>query len=279
MNPFGNETVGTEVVKKETSLMDVQSQKAIAEIQSQMVIAQRFPRDEKLCCDKIINAFGRPSLCERALYSYSRGGTDVTGLSIRGAEALALGWKNVSYGVTELQRKRDESVCEAYAIDLESNVKIAKKFIVKHYRETRKGNYKIESDRDLTELISNIGARKVRGCLLALLPADVQDMAISTIHETLKNNVDLSKEKIKNMVEAFKVYGVTKEQLEARIQRRLDSVTAQQVIQLSKIYNSIRDGLSSSSDWFEMPTTEKKSKKTGKSKLKDELGLEVENNV
>jgi hypothetical protein len=64
--------------------------------------------------------------------------------------------------------------------------------------------------------------------------------------------------------------------VEARIQRRLDTITPSQMIQLGKIFQSLEDGMSTASEWFEIPekATEKKVSKKGKDALKDELGME-----
>jgi hypothetical protein len=53
------------------------------------------------------------------------------------------------------------------------------------------------------------------------------------------------------MVARFAEIGVTKEQIEARIQRRIETIQPAQVIQLRNVFNSIRDGMSSPSDWFD----------------------------
>ncbi len=44
----------------------------------------------------------------------------------------------------------------------------------------------------------------------------------------------------------------TKEQIEKRIQRRIDSIQPAQVVALRKVYASLRDGMSSPSEWFEV---------------------------
>jgi hypothetical protein len=44
---------------------------------------------------------------------------------------------------------------------------------------------------------------------------------------------------------------VTKEQIEKRIQRRIDAIQPAQVVTLRKIYASLRDGMSVAADWFE----------------------------
>ena len=43
----------------------------------------------------------------------------------------------------------------------------------------------------------------------------------------------------------------TPAQIEKRIQRRLDTITAAQLVQLRKIFNSMKDGMSTPADWFE----------------------------
>jgi hypothetical protein len=65
------------------------AQREAQEVQAMMVIAKRFPRDQVQAMDRILQACTRPTLAEGALYSYSRGGSDVTGPSIRLAEAIA----------------------------------------------------------------------------------------------------------------------------------------------------------------------------------------------
>jgi hypothetical protein len=53
------------------------------------------------------------------------------------------------------------------------------------------------------------------------------------------------------VVETFGEIGVTREQIEARIQCRIDAIRPAQVVQLRKIFASVRDGMSSPADWFE----------------------------
>jgi hypothetical protein len=66
---------------------------------------------------------------------------------------------------------------------------------------------------------------------------------------------------MKKLIAAFEQFAVTKEQIEARIQRKLDSITAAQVIALRKIYNSLKDGMSKSEDWFESVQESEKAKR------------------
>ena len=237
-----------------TALADATREKQVAEIQSQMVIAKRFPRDPIAAVDRILNACTRPTLAESALYSYSRGGSDVTGPSIRLAEAMAQNWGNVDCGVREVEQANGVSTMESYAIDLESNYRVSKVFTVPHLRYTRSGTKRLEDPRDIYELTANQGARRLRACILSVIPGDVTEAAVKQCETTLHASADISPEAIKRMIDAFAQFGVTSQQIETRIQRRMDAIQPAQVVSLKKIYASLRDGMSSAGDWFDTPT-------------------------
>jgi hypothetical protein len=184
------------------------------------------------------------------VYEYARGGTDISGPSIRLAEAIAQAWGNLQYGVRELSRDHENATVQAYAWDLETGTRREVTFQVPLIRSTRNGSYRLEDPRDIYETVANQGARRVRACILALIPGDIVDAAVEQCEATMKAKADVSPESVARMVEAFGVLGVTREQIERRIQRRLDSITPAQVVQLKKIYASLRDGMSNVSDWF-----------------------------
>ncbi len=249
------------------ALVEVEQQRAMAEVQSAIVLAKKFPRNPIESMDRIATACQRPGLAEQALYSYARGGTEITGPSIRLAEAIAQNWGNVQFGVKELEQRSGESTVEAFAWDMESNVRQIKVFQVKHTRHTKKGSYRLEDPRDIYEAVANQGARRLRACILGIIPGDVIDAAVTQCEGTLKAKADTSEAAMKKLVEAFRAFGVTKEQIEKRIQRRLDTITPAQLIQLRKIYNSLKDGMSTVPDWFEMP----QAPQTGNEDLKNKL--------
>lgn len=232
-------------------------QRAVAEVQAAVLMAKRFPRDQIAAMDRILNSFTRPSLAEVSQYQYSKGGTDVSGPSIRSAEAIAQGWGNIDFGFRELSRGVGHdgvpfSEVEAYAWDMETLTRKPLQFIVRHWRDTKKGGYKITDERDIYELVANQAQRRVRACLLSIIPGDVTEAAMKQADLTLKSNADTGPEAQAKMVEAFAGFGVTKEQIEKRIQRRLDTIQPAQMVSLKKIYVSLRDGMSTAADWFDM---------------------------
>ena len=77
--------------------MEMMISRQAQEVQAAMVIAKRFPRDEVDSYNRIIQSCKRNTLAESAMYEYPRGGTKVTGPSIRLAEAMAQNWGNLVF--------------------------------------------------------------------------------------------------------------------------------------------------------------------------------------
>lgn len=250
-NPFGTSAIAPR--QGQNVAGDAAQQREIAEVQAAMVIAQRFRRDQIASMDRILSACTRPTLAEGALYSYARGGTEVTGPSIRLAEVLAQEWGNMQFGIRELEQRNGASTVEAYAWDVERNTKQVKTFQVEHKRHTKKGAYKLEDPRDIYELVANQGARRLRACILGVIPGDVIESAVRQCEETMRTSADVSPEAIKKLLAAFSGIGVTQKQIETRIQCRLEAIRPAQLVQLRKIFASVRDGMSAAADWFAVP--------------------------
>lgn len=233
------------------ALVSIEQQKGIAEVQARMIIARANPRDPMRAMQNILNDCTREKLAEGALYQYARGGSAISGPSIRLAEVLSQRWGNIACGVKEISRDGGYSECVAYAWDLETGFFDEKQFQVRHWRDTKQGGHPITDERELYELVANLGARRKRACLLTVIPGDVVEAAVEQCELTLKTSADTSPEALKRIADAFAAFGVTQEQLEKRCQCRLEAIRAAQVVQLRKIYASLKDGMSAPADWFE----------------------------
>ena len=267
---------GGNVIPKGNASTMVAQTREMAEAISAMHMAKTFPRDVVAARDKILNACTRPQLAESACYTYARGGTEVTGPSIRLAEMLAQCWGNLTFGIRELEQRNGESTCEAFAWDMETNARQTKVFQVPHIRYTRQGAKPLTDPRDIYELVANNGARRLRACILGIIPGDIVEEAVSACDLTMKTKFEVTPERIKGMVEKFKAYGVTAAQIEARIQCHLDAMKPAQLANLGKIYNSLKDGMSKPEDWFqkEEPTGAAKNAQGGaKDALRAKLGV------
>ena len=248
-NPFSAGEIATNAGSG--GLVSVESQRAVAEVQARMMIARANPRDARRAMDLILNDCTRPTLANHAVYQYARGGTDIRGPSIRLAEAMAQKWGNIASGIKEIARHGGYSECVAYAWDLETGYYDERQFQVRHWRDTRQGGYQLTDERDIYELIANMGQRRKRAVLLTVIPGDVTEAALEQCERTMQADADTSPEGVRKLVDAFGELGVTQPQIEGRIQRRLDAIRAAQVVMLRKVYTSLKEGMSEIADWFD----------------------------
>jgi hypothetical protein len=255
LNPFATGEISANA-ERSGGLVAVEQQRAIAEVQARMIIARASPRNAVQAVERILNDCTRPTLAERAVYQYSRGGTDIRGPSIRLAEAIAQRWGNIASGIKELSRNGEYSECAAYAWDLETGFYDERVFQIRHWRDTRQGGYQLTDERDIYELIANFGQRRKRAVLLAVIPGDVVEAALEQCERTMHASADITPEGIRKLVETFAQFGVTPAQIETLIQRRLDAIRPAQVVRLRQIYASLHDGMSEPADWFGEPAQE-----------------------
>lgn len=248
LNPFGS----VQPAAAANASVAIGQAREVADVQAAMLVAQRFPRDQIAAMDRILMAFTRPTLAETALYEYSRGGSEVTGLSIRAAEAMAQQWGHIHMGVEELEQRPGESTVRAFAFDAQTGTRDSRVFQVKHWRDTKRGGYKLEDQRDIYELIANVAARRKRACVLTVIPGDVQEAVKRQVEMTLKARVEITPELLKSLEAKFAEFGVPVAAIEKRIQRRMEAITPGLVVQLGKIYNSLKDGMSQAVEWFEI---------------------------
>lgn len=213
------------------------------EIQSAIVLAKRFPRDEDLSFQKLMKACGRTTFAEDAEYSFPRGGQSVKGPSVFLAREAARVWTNIRYGLTITRDDSNSRQIQAWAWDLETNTKISAE---DDFRKLifRKGKGWIEPDeRDLRELTNRRGAILIRNCVLQILPKDLIEDALSKCRETLRTNAaqdpDAARKKI---LLAFSELNVSAEQLAAYLGHPVAQSSPAEIADLRAVYKSISDG-------------------------------------
>ena len=249
------------------------------EVQAAMVVAKRFPRDEIDSFNRIMTSCQRKSLAERAMYEYPRGGTKVTGPSIRLAEAMAQNWGNIDFGIIELEQSNGESQVMAYAWDLETNTRQTKIFNVPHVRGTKKGNVTLTDPRDIYEMVANQGARRLRACILGVIPGDVIDAAVEQCKKTMtegneKPLIDRIREGVKLFEEKF---SVSQQMLEKYIGCKCEAFSENDMVRLNNVYRSLRDGMSKREDYFDISLPEEETEVTDPFKGKSEQKKEGNN--
>lgn len=248
-NPFKHAPIAAQ--PSNDAMVTTLAAREVAKVQSGMLMARRFPRDEVVAMDRILQACTRPTLAEGALYEYARGGTDIRGPSIRLAECLAGYWGHIDCGWRVVEERAGVTKIETYANDLQTGANWSITFDVVHEMGLKGGNKKTLHDpRDIYEHVANAASRRLRACILRVIPGDVVEAAVKQCEKTMLTKVEVTPERLANLVSQFAEMGVTKPQIEKRIQRRIEAMTPGMLTQLGKIFTSIRDGMSVPADWF-----------------------------
>lgn len=227
------------------------------EVQMAMYVAKNFPRDTYDAFQRIMKECERKLVAENAVYQYPKGGQKVQGPSIRLAEVIARNWGNIDYGIIELDQKDGESSMMAYAWDLETNTRQTKIFTVKHERKAKGKTNKLTDSRDVYELTANMGTRRMRACILGIIPGDIVDAAVQKCNDTLvSGQKEPLEDRLRKALDAFKKeFGVTKEMIEDSLQLNVDAFTEHDFVKLGRIYTSIRDGVGKKEDFFDTKKT------------------------
>ncbi|HEY4152171.1 MAG TPA: hypothetical protein VGM38_02505 [Pseudolysinimonas sp.] len=229
----------------------IESQRGVAEVQGRMLIAKRFPRDSALAYQRTMTSCLRIGLATEALYKFPRAGGAVEGPSIRLAEEMARSWGNVEYGLNELSRRSGESEMEAFAWDLETNTRSSQRFTVRHIRDRTEGGKALDTERDIYEITANMGARRMRSRILAILPPELVRDAIARCKQTMRDGGgEPLEDRIKRMMAAFQPLGVMPQMIIDRLGHSIDRVTPDELVDLAGIYQSLKDGQTKAADWF-----------------------------
>lgn len=255
-NPDDDRRDDSKIVQRDN--MDIATTRSAQEVQAAMVIAKKFPRDENRAFTGIISACKRKALAEVAIYAFPRGDSTVQGPSIRLAETMAQRWGNLDFGIIELEQRNGESSVMAYCWDLETNTRQTKIFTVKHERVSGRGvNRKttvLTDPRDVYEMTANQGARRLRACILGVIPGDIVDAAVEECEKTMAaagGDIPLI-DRVRKMAVAFGEFGVTTVMLEKRIGHKLDVTSEAEFASLRKIFAAIRDGIGSRESYFDL---------------------------
>lgn len=229
----------------------IESERAVAEAQGRLIIAKRFPRDPFAAYGALMDACQRLSFAKGSMYSFPKGGKTTAGPSIRLAEEMARCWGNIEYGIRELSRRGDESEMEAYAWDQQTNVLSKQAFTVKHIRDKREGGQKLTEERDIYEITANMGARRLRARILAIMPADLVEACVEECRKTVRNGGGLTlADRIKEALDIMAGIDVTADMIAAHLGRPISTMTVEDIVDLQGIYQSIKDGLSTVREHF-----------------------------
>jgi len=246
-------------------------EEARADIESSIIVARKFPRNESAAYQALLHACQRTSFAEQAMYSFPRfdsdegRNVDITGPSVKLAREAARVWGNMRWGFAVIADGEDTRTIEGWAYDLQTNTRPSQQDTFTKIGYTRAAGYKPLNERGLRETTSRRAAFLIRNSLLQLMPADFIDDAMLEVEKTLateaKKDPDMEKKKI---IAAFDSIGVKVADLEDYLKHSIDTASPAEIKKLRGMYKSIDDGNSTWAEYSgkgEAPAPKEKEKK------------------
>jgi hypothetical protein len=223
----------------------VEQSRAVAEVQAAVLVAQNRPRGVSDAMKEMREVCRIPALADRAFFKFSRGGSSVTGESVHLARELARIWGNIAFGIAEMARDdmRGQSEMLAFAWDMQTNARSQTTFIVPHVRDTKGGNKPLTDMRDIYENNANMGARRLREMVFAVLPVWFREEAADICRDTLQNGGGKPLvQRIADAVAALEGIGIDRPKIERKIGKPVDTMLAEDVAMLGISFKSIKRG-------------------------------------
>jgi hypothetical protein len=235
-----------------TAPLEMAAVRQTEEVKAAIFMAKQFPRDPQVSFNRIMQSCQRKKLAEEAEYEFPKGGSKVSGPSIRLAEVLAQSWGNIDYGLIELDQRNGESKAMAYAWDIETNTRRQMVFTVKHERKARGNTTQLTDARDVYEIVANMGARRMRACILGVIPGDIVDAALEQCRKTLISGYsEPLADRVRKAFQQFQEkYGVSKEMLEEYIGCSQEAFTENDYLRIGNVWKSLKDNMAKREDYF-----------------------------
>jgi hypothetical protein len=241
----------------------IEAMRAVQETELSVRMAHEYPRKIENVLENIKTACSSPVVAEYALYAYKRGKRKdgkpniVTGNSIRLAETLIQCMGNIQSGVRELSREKGFSEVETFCWDMQTNIRDSKTFQVEHERKAGGGVQTLTDPRDIYEHVANYAARRKRANMLAIIPQEIQDYAAEVCRDTILLNINNNMaEAVSKIILSFDKFDVSGDQLNDYLGHEIVddkgsvNISNTEILELRQIYTSIRDGMTSIHDWF-----------------------------
>jgi len=263
---FGGEELASTA---ETASSAVAAQ-AKAAIEARYVMALRRPRDLDGVRIRLLAECRRKGFADAAIYSKPVGGKHIEGPSVRFAEAAIRCMGNILPETATIYDDASKRIVRQSVTDLESNVTYTKDIMIEKVVErsslkdgqtaisertnsTGKKTYLVTATEDA--LLTKEGAfvsKAVRTLALRILPGDILDECMDLCRATLKDQAakDPAGER-KKLADVFASLGVQPEALKSYLGHALDACTPTELVELRKVYSTLRDGETSWQDVME----------------------------
>ena len=231
------------------------SSRAVAETLGQMSLAKKFPRNLKEVEAKIKKICSSRDFAETAFWTQKRNNKEVTGPSIRLAEAVASAMGNINYGISSHpdEFNKDATSYKVYVLDLETNTRVDRSFIRAHKRKANGKIIKVTDPQSQYELIASDASRRLRACFLNILPGHLVNLAENLCRETLNADNVPHGTIVERIVQSFATHNIVRSEIEEKIGKQLDDLNNEDLEKLRGIVNVLRQGTGTKETFFSRP--------------------------
>ena len=122
-------------------------------------------------------------------------------------------------------------------------------------------------------MVANQGARRLRSCILGIIPGDIIESAMEQCNKTL---IEGEKKPLADVIKEVclyfqRDYNVPVDAIEKFIGCKSEAFSMNDCVRLRKIYNAIKDGMSKREDYFDLglPKEEAQDAFAGKTKKEE----------
>ena len=92
----------------------------------------------------------------------------------------------------------------------------------------------------------------MRACMLALIPSHIIDEAIESCKKKLMTNEISLDERVRKMITVFeKEFKISVPMIESRLGHEVSKIDKEEMLELTNIYNSLKDNITKRGDWFD----------------------------
>lgn len=225
-----------------------------AEIDMQIATAKRFPRNIQQCLDNIraLSMIDEETM-ESCFYHLERKDKDgqikeIEGMSVRMAEIFVSCWGNLRVATRIIGNDGRKITAQGICFDVQNNVAVSSET---SRRITNKSGKTYSDD---MQIVTGNAASAIafRNAVFKVIPAAVTKSVTNEIKQRLLEMTSANiSQKRRNAVEWFTKRGVTEDELRKYLGTdNLETISAEEIVELRGVATAIRDGSSSIDEVF-----------------------------
>lgn len=246
-----------------SAAMVAAAESAKAQIQCAYMMALQCPRSYFAAEQAVVKACENPLFAEKVEYKLPRGGTTISGPTIRLAELIRREWRNIFTTERVMHDDERQMIVQVTAMDLETNsietaevvipktverryVKDGQEIISKRENSLGKKVYTVRAtDSEVDMMRKAMISKALRNAIFRLVPAELVQIAIATARQTIQTaDAKDPKEAIRRLIFCFEEQGVSIDKIEKEIGHTLEKANTADVKKLRGLYKQMLNGAS-----------------------------------